>query len=121
MAFSDRVATAFRHLHTAFGEQDGTITWDPADANITCDAIVSSKNITPGYDKGEDHIDTRRVVFQTADIAEALVLAGKVLVIGAETYKVYEVEKMGYGTATVKVAKTTAVARSHEGHTKRMV
>ncbi len=116
---ADLAATAFDD--TADETPVVAITWDPDDDNISCNAIVSSKNITPGYDNGQDDVDTRRVVFQTADIAEAFVQVGKVLVFGAETYKVSQVERMGYGSAAVRVAKTTPVARAHEGHTKRMV
>ncbi len=95
------------------------ITWDPDDENITCNAIVGSATISPDYGDGEDHVETRLVTVQTADIADPQ--KDTVVVIDSVTYKVVEVERVGYGSALVRVAKKAAVARAHEGHTKRMV
>ncbi len=121
MGFRDHVATAFGHLHTAFGADDevGEVTWDPGDDEITCDAIVGSISITPDYGDGEDHVETRSVTVQTADIADPRV--GDIVVIGLDKWRVVAVERAGFGSAMVRVAGKTPVAREHEGHTKRMV
>ncbi len=95
------------------------ITWDPDGDNITCNAIAGSATISPDYGDGQDRLETRRVVVQTADVADPQ--DGDVVVIGSDQYKVVEIERVGYGSAAVKVAKKAAVARAHEGHTKRMV
>ncbi len=121
MGFADHVATAFGHLHTVFGEQDGEtqITWDPDNDNITCNAIVGSKSITPGYEDGQDDVEDRPVTVQTADIADPQV--GIEVVIDSVTYKTVAIERVGFGSARVQVARKVPVARAHEGHTKRMV
>ncbi len=97
------------------------ITWDPDGDNITCNAIVGSKSVDPEYDDGEDHVETCPVTVLTADIAEALIQVGVVVVIGADTWKVVAVEKAGFGSARVRVAKKVAVARADAGFKKRMV
>lgn len=121
MGFRDHVATAFGHLHTAFGADDEVteITWDPDNANIVCNAIVGSKSIVPGYEDGVDDVETRRVVVQTADIADPQI--GIEVVIGSVTWKVVEIERSGFGVASVRVARKSPVARAHEGHTKRII
>ena len=121
MGFRDHVATAFGHLHTAFGADDevGEITWDPDGADITCNAIVGSVTVEATYDEGEDHIETRFVTVQTADIASPQV--GTFVVIDSVRYKVVSVPRVGFGSAQVKVARKDLVAKARPEHTKRMV
>ena len=114
---ADLAATAF---DTDLDETPATeITWDPDDDNITCNAIVGSKEISPGYDDGEDHVEMRMLTVLTADIADPQV--GTEVVIGSDTWKVVAVPRSGFGSALVRMAKKAPVARAHQGHTKRMV
>ena len=114
---ADLAATAFDA--TAAETPVTAITWDPAGDNISCNAIVGSKNISGDYAEGEDHVTTCRVVVQTADIADPQV--GKEFTVGSDTWMVVEVERSGYGLAVLQAAMKAPVARAHEGHTKRMV
>lgn len=114
---ADLAATAFDD--TVDGTPVAAITWDPDGDNISCNAIAGSISITPGYGDGEDHAETRRLVVQTADVADPRV--GIEVDIGSDTWKVVEIERVGNGSAAVRVAKSTPVARADIGHTKRMV
>ncbi len=109
---------------TAFDDTDDAtpvtaITWDPDGDNITCNAIAGSVSISPDYDDGENHALTRRLIVQTADVADPKV--GVNVTIGSDTWEVVEVEQVGFGSAAVRVARSVPVARAHEGHKKRMV
>ena len=95
------------------------ITWDPDGDDISCNALVGSKSISPDYGDGEDHVETRLLTVQTADIASPQ--KDIKVVIGSDTWKVVAIERVGYGSAMVQVARKVPVARAHEGHTKRMV
>ena len=116
---ADLAATAFDD--TADETPVVAITWDPDGANISCNAIAGSVAITSDYGDGQDRVETRLVTVQTADVAESLIREEVVVVIGSDKWKVVEVERVGYGSAAVQVARKVPVARAHEGHTKGMV